>query len=142
MATLLSKPLPQETILVVDDEPDVLSMIADLLRTTGYTVWSTGDPREALRLARTRAEPLHLLLTDVVMPRMSGRLLADELRSIRPDVRVLFMSAYSVEQVADYRIRLAPNEPFLTKPFSIAELHNTVRAALAYSSPTNRLSRD
>src|SRR6266567_8151977 len=61
------------------------------------TVLSTGDRREALRIVRSRAEPLHLLLTDVVMPRMSGRQLAEELRAIRSEVRVLFMSAYGIE---------------------------------------------
>jgi CheY-like chemotaxis protein len=69
---------PVETIVVVDDEPEVLSMTADSLRVKGYNVVSTGDPREALRLARTGPTPVDLLLTDVVMPLMSGRQLADE----------------------------------------------------------------
>src|SRR5260370_9802429 len=105
-----------ETIVVVDDEPEVLSMTAAFLRVKGYSVVSTGDPREALRLARTGPTPVDLLLTDVVMPRMSGRQLADEFRAIRPTVKILFMSAYSIKIVEDYRIRLAPAEPFLAKP--------------------------
>ena len=60
-----------ETILLVDDDPEVLGVAAEILRAEGYAVLSTRDPREALRIARTRAEPLHLLLTDVVMPLMS-----------------------------------------------------------------------
>jgi len=124
---------PAETILLVDDDPEVLSLAADILRAAGYAVLSTRDPREALRISR--AGPLHLLLTDVVMPLMSGRRLAEELRSIRPEVKVLFMSAYSIKTVKDYLILLAPEEPFLVKPFTMIELKSKVRAALEYHSP-------
>ena len=124
---------PAETILLVDDDPEVLSLAADILRAAGYAVLSTRDPREAFRISR--AGPLHLLLTDVVMPLMSGRRLAEELRSIRPEVKVLFMSAYSIETVKDYLILLAPEEPFLVKPFTMIELKSKVRAALEYHSP-------
>ena len=79
MAASSSK--PTETILLVDDDPEVLSLAADILRAAGYTVLSTRDPREALRISRTRTGPIHLLLTDVVMPLMSGRQLAEELRT-------------------------------------------------------------
>ncbi len=65
--------LPTESILVVDDEPQVLSLITELLRMQGYDVESTWDPDEALRLARAHPRPLHLLLTDLVMPVMTGR---------------------------------------------------------------------
>ena len=126
---------PRETILVVDDEPEVLSMASDLLRMIGYRVVSTGDPREALRLARSRTEPIHLLLTDVVMPLMNGGELAKQLRAMRPDVKVLFMSAYSTEYVEDYGVRLAPGEAFLAKPFGLVELRDKVRAVLDYRSP-------
>jgi len=128
---------PRETILVVDDDPEVLALAADLLGVAGYTVVSTGDPCEALRLARTRSEPIHLLLTDVLMPFISGSKLAEEFRSIRPDVKVLFMSGYW-ESLEDYRIRLAPGEPFLDKPFTITKLEATIREALVYRAPTAR----
>ena len=130
-------PVPRETILVVDDDPEVLAVAADLLGAAGYTVLSTGDPCEALRLARTRFEPIHLLLTDVLMPFMSGSKLAEEFRSIRPEVKVLFMSGYW-ESLEDYRIRLAPGEPFLDKPFTITKLEATIREALVYRAPTSR----
>ncbi len=78
---------------MVDDDPEVLSLAVDILRTAGYTVLGTGDPRHALRLARTHAEPLHLLLTGVVMPLMSGLQLAAEVRAIRPEVKIL-LSVY------------------------------------------------
>jgi two-component system, cell cycle sensor histidine kinase and response regulator CckA len=129
---------PRETILVVDDEPDVLSMASDILLATGYKVLSTGDPREALKLASSNAEPIHLLLTDIVMPLMNGGELAKQLRAIRPDVKVLFMSAYSTQYVEDYGVRLGPGELFLVKPFDMAELQSKVKAVLAYRSPFQR----
>jgi DNA-binding response OmpR family regulator len=136
MAASSSK--PTETILLVDDDREVLALATDILRASGYAVLCTRDPREALRIARTRGGPLHLLLTDVVMPLMSGRQLAEELRGIRSEVKVLFMSAYSIETVEDYLILLAPGEPFLVKPFTMAELKSKVRAALEYRSPLSR----
>src|ERR1700730_15470842 len=93
MATLSSK--PTETILVVDDEPEVLSMAADMLRMIGYTVLSAGDSLEAIRIARTRSGPLHLLLTDIGRRVLTGRVLADECRAPPPNVKFLFWSAYS-----------------------------------------------
>ena len=135
MATQSSK--PAETILVVDDEPEVLSMAADMLRMIGYSVLSAGDSLEAIRIARTRSGPLHLLLTDIVMPVMTGRDLAEEFRTIRPSVKVLFMSAYSPAAIEKYRVRLGQGEPFLAKPFTIAQLRATVRAALVYRPPSS-----
>jgi CheY-like chemotaxis protein len=129
--------VPRATILVVDDDPEVLAVAADLLGAAGYIVLSTGDPCEALRIARTRFEPIHLLLTDVLMPFMSGSKLADELRSIRPEVKVLFMSGYW-ESLEDYRIRLAPGEPFLDKPFTTTRLEATIQEALVYRAPSSR----
>jgi len=134
MATPSSK--PTETILVVDDEPEVLSMAGDMLRMIGYSVLSAGDSLEAIRIAHTRSGPLHLLLTDIVMPVMTGRDLAEEFRTIRPSVKILFMSAYSPASIEKYRVRLGPGEPFLAKPFTIGQLRATVRAALLYRRPS------
>jgi CheY-like chemotaxis protein len=133
----MASPLPTETILVVDDELQVLSFVTELLAAQGYVVLSTWDPDEAPRLARAHAGPLHLLLTDLVMPVMTGQELAAEIRAIHPDLKVLFMSAYSIEIAEDYKVRLAPGEPFLAKPFSIAALQRTVRAALDYGPPSS-----
>jgi len=127
-----------QTILVVDDDPEVLALAVDVLQRAGYTVLGTVDPRHALRLVRTHAEPLHLLLTDVVMPLMSGLELAAEVRAIRPEVKILLMSAHSTEEIEDYRARSAPGEPFLDKPFTIPALERAVRAALAYPAPVPR----
>ncbi len=134
----LSPSWPTETILVVDDEPEVLALIADALEAKGYTVIRTEDPREALRLARTGSEPIHLLLTDIVMPPMNGRELAEQMRALRSGIKVLFMSAYTTEIVEDYGVRLAPGEPFLVKPFAISDLMSKVRAVLSRRSPFSR----
>jgi two-component system, cell cycle sensor histidine kinase and response regulator CckA len=124
-----------ETILIVDDEPEVLALTTSILRAEGYTIVATGDPREALRIARARPEPLDLLLTDVVMPGMNGRELAGRLRVFRPGIKVLFMSAHSAETVGNFGIRLAPGEPFVVKPFAVAALANKVRAVLSGQLP-------
>jgi CheY-like chemotaxis protein len=124
-----------ETILIVDDEPEVLALTTSILRSQGYTILATGDPREALRIARSRPESLDLLLTDVVMPGMNGRELAGRLRVFRPGIKVLFMSAYSAETVENFGIRLAPGEPFVVKPFEVADLAGKVRAVLGGQLP-------
>ena len=137
----ISQTPPKETILVVDDELEVLALVADILHAKGYTVLRASDPREALRLARTQSEPIHLLVTDVVMPFMNGRELAEELRTIRPGVKVLFMSAFTTHEVEDYGIRVAPGEPFLVKPFTAVGLASKVRGVLDYHSPFSRPNR-
>jgi len=71
------------------------------------------------------------------MPVMTGQELATELRAIHPRMKVLLMSAYSVETARDYKVWLAPGEPFLLKPFSVAALGRTVRAALDYDAPSS-----
>src|SRR5206468_1826045 len=94
--------------------------------------------REALRWARQHSGPIHLLVSDVVMPLMHGRDLAAELRAIRPGLKVMFMSGASPSEVADHGIGLAFGQPYLVKPFSIAALTNKVRAALDYRSPFSK----
>jgi len=120
----------RETILVVDDDPEVLSLATDVLHMAGYTLLSTADPRHALRLVGRHAEPIHLLLTDIVMPLMSGLQLAEEVRALRPGVKILFMSAYRTEEIEDHRVRLTPRGLFLDKPFTVAWLQQIVRAVL------------
>lgn len=130
-----------ETILVVDDEREVLSVAVDTLETQGYAVLQTVDPFEALKMARRSAEPIDLLLTDVVMPLMHGVKLADEFRAIRPGAKVLFMSAYITEQVEDHGALLVPGVSLLVKPFGVAALLDRVRSVLDYRSPIVREPR-
>lgn len=129
-------PSSKETILVIDDDPEVLSLVEDMLHGSGYTVLTTGDPQVALRIARTHPDPIHLLLTDVVMPLMAGSTLSEEFRILRPGARVLFMSGY--ETVEAYGVRLAPGEPVLHKPFKRSHLEQTIRAALLHHLPGSR----
>ena len=127
-----------ETILIVDDEPEVRAVARDMLKAKGYTTLDTGDPTLALRIARTESQPIHLLLTDVVMPLMNGRELVEQMRTIRPAMKVLYMSAYSTETVEDYGIQITPGEPFVMKPFTMERLVSAVRAVLDYRSPFSR----
>lgn len=127
-----------ETILIVDDEPEVLAVASELLQARGYTTLETGDPLEALRIARTETILIHLLLTDVVMPLMNGRELSEQIRAIRPAIKILFMSAYSTETVEDYGIRIAPGQPFVVKPFTMGDLAEKVRSVLDYRSPFSK----
>lgn len=124
-----------ETLLIVDDEPEVRAVACDMLKAKGYITLDTGDPSLALRIARTESQPIHLLLTDVVMPLMHGSKLVEQMRTIRPAMKVLYMSGYSTEAVVDYGIRLAPGEPFVLKPFTMESLVSAVRAVLDYRSP-------
>jgi two-component system, cell cycle sensor histidine kinase and response regulator CckA len=128
MAGSLSKPI--HTILVVDDDDEVLTLAVDVLEMAGYTVLSTPNPRHALRLIRTREESLDLLLTDVVMPLMNGLQLAAEVQALRPEVKILLMSAYRTKEIDEYRMRLGLRGLFLDKPFTVAALTRAVGALL------------
>jgi two-component system cell cycle sensor histidine kinase/response regulator CckA len=131
-------PAAIKTILVVDDDREVLTMAEDMLTTMGYTVIGTIDPGAALHHARMPGA-IDLLLSDVAMPLMDGAQLAREFRQIRPDAKVLFMSAYNVHEVEVYGVELAPGQPFLQKPFTMDALQHTVQAALLYGSPQPRV---
>jgi two-component system cell cycle sensor histidine kinase/response regulator CckA len=126
---------PVETILVVDDDPEVLALAVDILELSRYTVLSTADPRHALRLVRINAEPIHLLLTDVVMPLMNGLQLAAEVQALRPEVKILLMSAYRTKEIDAYRMRLGLRGLFLDKPFTVAALTGAVRYLLNDRAP-------
>jgi len=126
---------PAETILVVDDDPNVLSVAVDILEMARYTVLSTVDPRLALPLVRTHAKPIHLLLTDVVMPFMNGLQLAAEVQALRPKVKILLMSAYRTKEIDDYEMRLGLRGLFLNKPFTVVALTEAVRSLLDGRAP-------
>ncbi len=119
-----------QTILLVEDEPMIREIACKMLQRLGYEVLQAGTPAEALRLAQQHAGPLHLLLTDVVMPRMSGRDLATRVVALHPDIRQLFMSGYTADVIAHHGV-LEPGVHFLQKPFSLQQLTAKVREALA-----------
>ncbi len=127
---------PRETILVVDDDPWVLALARDILAGEGYHVLEAPGGEDALRIAEGYAGPIHLLLTDVVMPGKNGRELADRLRPTRRETQVLFMSAFTTELVADYGV--ISGDPLITKPFTLAGLAHKVREILGYRSPFAR----
>jgi PAS domain S-box-containing protein len=123
-----------ETILLVEDEPIVLGLSKSLLEELGYTVLTAGTPSEAIRLADEHAGEIHLLITDVVMPEMNGRDLAKQLLSLRPNIKVLFMSGYTANVIA-HRGVLEQGVHFIQKPFSIEELSVKVREVLKKNRP-------
>ncbi|HTP52370.1 MAG TPA: bacteriohemerythrin [Anaeromyxobacteraceae bacterium] len=117
-----------ETILVVEDDPSVREVTVRSLRSSGYHVLVASDGREAIEMA-LRKGPLDLLLTDVIMPGLNGRELADEVRRTRPDLRVLYMSGYTQDVISQAGV-LDSGIEFLPKPFTPALLQERVRKVL------------
>jgi PAS domain S-box-containing protein len=126
-----------ETILLVEDEPEVLALSRIVLEDLGYRVLSAGTPEEAIRLSGEHRGRIHLLLTDVIMPGMNGRELFHLLRSPRPELRCLYMSGYTAD-VIDHEGVLEPGVQFLQKPFSRDILARRVREALGRGTGAQR----
>ncbi|HTZ99453.1 MAG TPA: PAS domain S-box protein [Candidatus Aquilonibacter sp.] len=123
-----------ETILLAEDEENLRSLTRHLLEMYGYRVLEASDGSQALQLSQQTTAHIHLLLTDVVMPGMSGRVLADQLKQHRPDVRVVFMSGYTGQRVGEKEV-LEPGSLFLQKPFTREGLARKVREALVAATP-------
>ncbi len=119
----------EETILLVEDEPAVLAFTMRALVSRGYRVLPASGPDEALRLANEHSGPIHLLLTDVIMPGMNGRELARGLSSLRPALTVLYMSGYTSDVIDPHGV-LASGTHFLQKPFAVNDLAVKVREVL------------
>ena len=120
-----------ETILVVEDESAVRNLLRQFLTTQGYRVHTARDGVQGWRLFEHRQGEIDLLLTDVVMPRMGGQELAEKVREVHPDLRVLFMSGYSEKQASLLEQMEGSQETgFLQKPFTIEKLANTLRELL------------
>lgn len=122
-------PTGTETVLLVEDEAGLLELAARLLKRLGYTVLAAGNPIQAIELAETHVGAIHLLLTDVIMPEMSGRDLWQRLETIRPGLKCLFMSGYTANVIAHHGV-LDPGVHFLQKPFSSQVLAMKLREAL------------
>ena len=118
-----------ETILVVEDEPMILDITTTMLELQGYKILAAATPGEALRLAREQAGTIHLLMTDVVMPEMNGRDLAEKLLVLYPDLKLLFMSGYTANVIAHHGV-LDEGVHFIQKPFALKDLAAQVREAL------------
>ncbi len=129
-----------ETILLVDDQADVLALARDILQDKGYRILEAGDAEQALQIAHAHAEPIHLLLTDVVMPGMNGRQLAGRLSRERPGMRVLYMSGFTLVLAHHDILEGAPDfeagTPIIAKPFSVDGLIQKVREVLESRAPS------
>jgi two-component system cell cycle sensor histidine kinase/response regulator CckA len=129
------RPIPRdlsrgdETILIVEDEEVVLKLAGRILRKQGYEVWEASRGEEALKMCQERSKPFHLLLTDVVMPQMGGRELADRLKEAGHDFKVLYMSGYTDNAITHHGI-LDKGVNYLQKPFAMQSLLRKVREAL------------
>jgi two-component system cell cycle sensor histidine kinase/response regulator CckA len=120
-----------ETVLVVDDEEEVRRLLVDVLRLGAYEVLEACNGEHALEVAARHGGSLDLLVTDTVMPKLTGPDLADRLRAREPDLKVLFMSGYAESD----RVRaLAKNERFIAKPFLPADLFVSVSEFLREGS--------
>jgi PAS domain S-box-containing protein len=117
------------TVLLVEDEEAVRALVHRLLQKLGFQVLATGDPNEAARLVEAHDGPIDLLLTDVVMPQVNGRELADRLRSRSPDLNCLYMSGYTADIITKKGV-LVEGANFIQKPFGLAELSRKIKEIL------------
>lgn len=122
-------PKGSETILLVEDEPELLNMAAMILAQLGYNVLAAKDPGGALQLAREHDGDIDLLMTDVVMPEMNGRDLAKNILSLYPDIKCLFMSGYTADVIAHHGV-LDEGVHFIQKPFTMNDLAGRLREVL------------
>jgi PAS domain S-box-containing protein len=131
--TYAKEPYGTGTILVLEDDDQVREIAVTFLSSAGYTVLEAGNPEEALKIARSYKGPIHLLLTDVVMPQMNGRVVGEQLRALLPEIKVLFVSGYTSNVVVQKGI-LYEGVAFLQKPYSRQGLIAKVKSTLAHES--------
>jgi PAS domain S-box-containing protein len=129
MAALGTGDRGTETILLVEDEDGVRALVKQVLSRQGYTVIETRHGREALKECERHTGPIPLLLTDVVLPQMSGRELAERLKTLRPDIKVLYMSGYTDDAILRHGV-IDQETAFLQKPFTTTVLTRKVREVL------------
>ncbi|MGZ8474555.1 MAG: PAS domain S-box protein [Candidatus Deferrimicrobiaceae bacterium] len=118
-----------ETVLLVEDEEVVRRLAREILTGHGYRVLDAGNGREALLISEAHRGEIHLMLTDVVMPKLGGRDLAERIRPLRPDMRILYMSGYTDDAILRHGV-LEDGIPFLQKPFTPEGLSRKVREVL------------
>jgi CheY-like chemotaxis protein len=129
-----------ETILVVEDQDSIRELTREFLKSSGYTMLEARDGSEALQLAERYESAIDLLVTDVVMPKMGGRELAHRLSTVRPVIKVLYMSGYAENSAAEPGI-LDQNPVWLHKPFSLDSLLHKVREVLDAGSAVSNLPK-
>jgi two-component system cell cycle sensor histidine kinase/response regulator CckA len=123
-----------ETVLLCEDEERIRKLVFAMLVKQGYKVLETGAPEAAMRIAREHNAPIDLLLTDIVMPQMSGFDLAKSVMEMRPEIKVLYMSGYTDNRISASWV-LESSVPFLHKPFTAAGLTQKVREVLGAEAP-------
>jgi len=123
-------PRGTETVLLVEDEESVRSLTREFLEMLGYTVLEAGTPGEALLIAERHIAVIDLLLTDVIMPQMSGRTLASQIAAERPETRIVFMSGYTDDAIVQHGV-LEPGTHFIEKPFTLQRLAVKLREVLS-----------
>ncbi|MGO9567735.1 MAG: ATP-binding protein [Desulfomonilaceae bacterium] len=124
-----AKPQGKETVLVVEDDEIVRNLAAEVLDTLGYSTLSARDPERALAISRSHEGPIHLLLTDVVLPQMDGRSLFKSLSASRPEMKVLYISGYTEDFIVHHGV-LDLGVQFLAKPFTVDALATRIRRIL------------
>ncbi len=120
----------KETILLVEDEHPLLAMAQQMLKRLGYHVLTADSPKKAIDISRNHPEKIHLLMTDVIMPGMTGRDLADRLSGERPGIRCLYVSGYTSDVIAPQGV-LENDVHFMQKPFTIKVLATKLREVLS-----------
>jgi two-component system sensor histidine kinase EvgS len=118
-----------ETILMVEDEKTIMKMGQLMIEKLGYQVLTADTPGKALHLAEQHSGEIDLLITDVIMPEMNGRVLADQLNNLYPNIKMLFMSGYTANIIADHGV-LDKGVHFIQKPFSKKDLAQKLREVL------------
>jgi DNA-binding NtrC family response regulator len=118
-----------ETILLVEDQEAVRESAAEFLTENGYNVLRAKEGLEALKIAEQHNQPIHLMLTDLIMPHMSGRELSEKIAGIHPETKIVFMSGYSNNLLSNEQI-LDPKHVLLQKPFRLSALGQRVRETL------------
>jgi CheY-like chemotaxis protein len=116
-------------VLLVEDESLVRELTREILEIFGYKVLEAIDPENAIRISQSHQGPIHLLLTDVMMPKMDGPSLYSHLSGSRPDMKALFMSGYTENAIFHHGV-LRPGVHFLQKPFSAESIGRKVREVL------------
>jgi two-component system cell cycle sensor histidine kinase/response regulator CckA len=119
----------QEVILLVEDEPQVLSLTQKMLERQGYTIIPATEPEEAIRICEAYEGTIDLLITDVVMPTMNGKELGQRILALQPRTKILYMSGYTANVIA-HRGVLDEGIAFIQKPFSVDALGRAVRILL------------
>src|SRR5207245_10515381 len=126
-------PRGSETVLLVEDEASLRELVRECLEASGYTVLEASHGTAALERSERHPGRIDLLMTDVVMPGMSGRELAERLRASRPEIRILYMSGYTDDAVVLHGV-LAEDMALLQKPLTAADLAGRLHAMLDHTS--------